>query len=121
MKSLDWRRQRLHELAAAGQLASSSSSRCLTLAPARWSRVAMSSTQDDCVREAIFSGSKAAAWAFATAGSAVFLADHFSHNFRTALGISGKLALVVSRLIPWYSDFSSPITDFVSSPPSGRG
>lgn len=59
----------------------------------------MSNTQEECVQEAMKAGAKAAAWAFATAGSAVFLASHFSHSFRTGLGISGKAALVVSDWI----------------------
>jgi hypothetical protein len=57
-------------------------------------------TQEDCVKQSITAGGKAAAWAFATAGTIVFLANQYLPGFRTSLGVSGKTALIVSRPVP---------------------
>lgn len=51
--------------------------------------------RDECVRGAMIKGAKAAALALVAAGSAVGVANHMSTNFSNALGVSGKLALVV--------------------------
>lgn len=53
-------------------------------------------TQDECVRQSLAAGAKAAGWAFATAGTIVFLANQYLPAFRTSLGVSGKTALIVS-------------------------
>ena len=56
-------------------------------------------TQEDCVKQSITAGAKAAAWVGATSGTAVFLANQYLPAFRSALGVSGKTALIVSRLL----------------------
>lgn len=53
-------------------------------------------TQEDCVHQSLVAGGKAAAWALATAGTVVFLANQYLPTFRTSLGVSGKTALIVS-------------------------
>lgn len=58
-------------------------------------------TQADCVNESIKTGAKSAAWALATSGSIVLLANQFLPTFRTSLGVSGKTALIVS--LPAYN------------------
>ena len=52
-------------------------------------------TQSDCVTEAIWAGAKSSAWAGATSGSLVALANQFWPAFRSSLGVSGKTALIV--------------------------
>lgn len=51
--------------------------------------------REDCVKEALVSGAKASAYALATSGLLVGLANHFWPAFRTSLGVSGKTALIV--------------------------
>ena len=53
-------------------------------------------TQSDCVTEAIWAGAKSSAWAGATSGSLVLLANQYWPAFRSSLGVSGKTALIVS-------------------------
>ena len=55
-------------------------------------------TQSDCVTEAIWAGAKSSAWAGATSGSIVLLANQYWPAFRSSLGVSGKTALIVSTL-----------------------
>jgi len=59
-------------------------------------------TQADCVNESIKTGAKSAAWALATSGSIVLLANQFLPTFRTSLGVSGKTALIVSPAFLMY-------------------
>ncbi|CAL8467573.1 g7111 [Coccomyxa elongata] len=59
-------------------------------------------TQEDCVHQSLVAGGKAAAWALATAGTVVFLANQYLPTFRTSLGVSGKTALIVSPAFGMY-------------------
>ncbi|KAK9806018.1 hypothetical protein WJX73_005843 [Symbiochloris irregularis] len=59
-------------------------------------------TRDECVRTAMIKGAKTAAVALLGAGSAVGLASHFSKNFSASLGVSGKVALVVTPAFGMY-------------------
>ena len=51
--------------------------------------------KSDCLREALIEGAKASAWALATSGLLVGLANQFLPAFRSSLGVSGKTALIV--------------------------
>lgn len=54
--------------------------------------------KDECLKESLIEGAKASAWAFATSGLLVGLANQYLPAFRSSLGISGKTALIVRSL-----------------------
>ena len=51
--------------------------------------------KDECLKESLIEGAKASAWALATSGLLVGLANQFLPAFRSSLGVSGKTALIV--------------------------
>ena len=53
---------------------------------------------EDCVKQALINGCKGAAWALGVSGITVSAANTYSPTFRKALGVSGKVGLVVSAL-----------------------
>lgn len=57
---------------------------------------------DNCVREALVAGGKAAGVALLASGAAVFAAHTFWPAFRRGLGVSGRTALVVSPAFGMY-------------------
>ena len=52
--------------------------------------------QENCIREAVAEGAKAAAYSLAAASAAVFGAAHFFPGFKRSLNVSAKTALIVS-------------------------
>ncbi len=54
--------------------------------------------EDECTKEAWKAGATASATALGLAGATIGGANYFFHGFRTSLGVSGKAALIVSRL-----------------------
>ena len=81
-----------------GQACRSAAASQIEFAPrARMADVERESHKDDCTSLAIKEASKSAAWAIATSGILVSIANGLSPTFQRALGVSGKAALVVSH------------------------